>query len=117
MPEAAATPTDQRGPNRPATQPTNGAPNGVQPNATASRIAMTRPRIAGSVEICIKLLDVLAKVRAETPITASAAAKNQTLGIRAATPQASPNTAAPEKRCRKCGRSRPATKSEPATVP
>ena len=51
-PAAAPTPSAQRGPNRSATQPTMGAPIGVPPSAMARKIAITRPRIAGSVESC-----------------------------------------------------------------
>src|SRR6202166_903944 len=54
-PEAAPRPNAQRGPNLSATQPTIGAPIGVQPMAIARRIAMTRPRMAGSVDRCIRL--------------------------------------------------------------
>ena len=76
-PEAAPTPSAQRGPKRSATQPTIGAPIGVQPSAMARRIAITRPRIAGSVESCIRLLVELVKVRADTPMTTSATPNSQ----------------------------------------
>jgi len=42
-----------------ATQPTTGAPIGVPPSAMPTRSAITRPRIAGSVESCIRLFVVL----------------------------------------------------------
>src|SRR4051812_3200548 len=57
-PEAAPTPRAQRGPRWSATQPTIGAPMGVPPRATATRNAITRPRMAGSVDNCIRLLVV-----------------------------------------------------------
>ena len=76
-PEAAPTPSDQRGPSVSATQPTTGAPMGVPPSAIASRIAITRPRIAGAVPSCSRLFVELAKVSADTPITISAAPNDQ----------------------------------------
>jgi len=74
-PDAAPTPSDQRGPKLLATHPTIGAPIGVPPSATATRNAITRPRIGGSVESCIRLFVVLVKVRAAVPMTTSAPAK------------------------------------------
>ena len=76
-PAAAPTPSDHRGPATSATQPTTGAPIGVPPSATASRKAITLPRIAGSVESCMRLLLVLVNVSAAAPITISAAANVQ----------------------------------------
>jgi hypothetical protein len=55
--------------------PTIGAPIGVPPSPMATRSAVTRPRMAGSVEICMRLFVVL--VKADTPIMTSAPAKNQ----------------------------------------
>ena len=68
-PAAAPTPSAQRGPNRSAIQPTIGAPIGVPPSAMARRIAITRPRMAGSVDSCIRLLLELVMVSADTPMT------------------------------------------------
>ena len=76
-PAAAPTPSAQRGPNRSATQPTIGAPIGVPPSAMARRIAITRPRMAGSVESCTRLLLELVKVCAETPMTTRARPNSQ----------------------------------------
>lgn len=76
-PEAASMPRAQRGPYGPATQPTIGAPIGVLPSAIPTRSAITRPRMAGSVESCIRLFVVLVKVNAATPMTTSSPAKNQ----------------------------------------
>ena len=76
-PDAAPTPSAQRGPKLLATHPTIGAPIGVPPSATPTRSAITRPRMAGSVESCIRLFVVLLKVSAATPMTTSAPAKNQ----------------------------------------
>ena len=59
-------PSAQRGPNWSATQPTIGEPIGVQPKAIARRIAITRPRIEGSVDSCIRLLVEFENVSAET---------------------------------------------------
>jgi len=70
-PAAAPTPSAQRGPNRSAIPPTIGAPIGVPPSAMAIRIAITRPRMAGSVASCIRLLLELVMVRADTPMTTS----------------------------------------------
>src|SRR5580700_11616930 len=96
-PEAAPRPNAQRGPNLSATQPTIGAPIGVQPSAIARRIAITRPRIAGSVESCIRLLVELVNVNADTPMMTSAIPKNQALGAIAARAQPSPKIADPIK--------------------
>ena len=76
-PEAAPTASAHRGPKWSATQPTTGAPSGVPPRATATRIAITRPRISGSVESCIRLLVPLVKVSVVTPMTTRAPAKTQ----------------------------------------
>ncbi len=56
-PAAAAMARDQRGPKVSAAQPTMGAPMGVPPTAMARRIAMTRPRMAGSVVSWMVLFD------------------------------------------------------------
>jgi hypothetical protein len=72
IPDAAATPSAQRGPNVSATHPTIGAPTGVPPNAMASRIAITRPRMPGSVDVCTRLLVDVVKVCAAIPMTTSA---------------------------------------------
>src|SRR5258707_7210853 len=116
-PEAAPRPNAQRGPNLSATQPTIGAPIGVQPKAIASRIAMTRPRIMGSVDNCIRLLVEFVNVKADTPMMTSATPKNHALGAIAANVQPSPNIAAPTSSSAKRGFSRPAASSAPATVP
>ena len=60
---------------------------GVPPSAIASRIAITRPRIAGSVPSCSRLLVELANVSADTPISISAAPNSQYVGISAASVQ------------------------------
>ncbi len=75
-PAAAATPSAQRGPNLSATQPTTGAAKGVPPNAIAKKIAITRPRMAGSVDSCMVLFVVVVMVCADTLITTSARPKN-----------------------------------------
>jgi hypothetical protein len=50
---------------------------GVPPSAIASRIATTRPRIAGSVDICTMLFTVVVKVCADTPMRTRAKPKSQ----------------------------------------
>jgi hypothetical protein len=67
----------ERGRKLSATQPTIGAPIGVPPSAMLTRSAITLPRMAGSVESCIRLFVVFAKVRADAPMMTSAPAKNQ----------------------------------------
>src|SRR5260370_17912057 len=94
-PEAAPRPNAQGGPDLSATQPTIGAPIGVQPKAIASRIAMTRPRIMGSVDNCIRLLVEFVNVKADTPMMTSATPKNHALGASTANVQPSPNIPAP----------------------
>ena len=54
-----------------------GAPIGVVPSAMPSRKAITRPRIAGSVDSWIRLFDVFVNVRPATPVSASAAANQK----------------------------------------
>src|SRR5258708_4839010 len=76
-PAAAPTPSDQRGPKWSATHPTIGAPMGVAPRAIANRMAITRPRITGSVANCIRLLVELLKVSADTPMITSMAPNSQ----------------------------------------
>ena len=76
-PDAAPTPSAQRGPNLSAIHPTKGAPIGVPPSAMAMRSAITRPRMDGSVESCIRLLVALVRVKAATPITTRAPANSQ----------------------------------------
>src|ERR1700722_9987915 len=89
-PDAAARLSDQRAPNRSATQPTIGAPIGAQPSAIGSRIAITRPRMAGAVDNCIRLLVELVSVRADTPMMTSAMANSAALGASAASVQPNP---------------------------
>src|SRR6202022_2799973 len=116
-PEAAPRPNAQRGPNLSATQPTIGAPIGVQPSAIARRIAMTRPRITGSVDNCIRLLVEFEKVKAETPMITRAQPNSQVSGAIAASVQPNPKIAAPTTSSAKRGFSRPAASSAPAIVP
>jgi hypothetical protein len=75
--ESAPMPSDHLGPKWLATHPTMGAPIEVSPSATATRVAITRPRMFGSVECCIMLFVAFVKVRAATPITARAAANHR----------------------------------------
>ena len=49
----------------------------MPPSATASKIAMTRPRIMGSVVNCTVLAAVVVSVCADTPTTTSAAPNDQ----------------------------------------
>ena len=72
-----ATRRTDRGPHVCAIQPRTGAPIGVPPTATATRKAMTLPRIAGSLANCMKLLVDVVKVTAAAPISTSAAPKSQ----------------------------------------
>src|SRR5262245_45243184 len=67
----------QRGPNASAIWPTTGDPNGAPPRKAATRSAVTRPRMAASVEVCMKVLLALSTVIAEAPIGTSATANNQ----------------------------------------
>ena len=76
-PEAAPAPSAQRGPKWSAIQPTIGAPTSVPPSATPTLSAITRPRICGSVESCIRPLVALPKVSVAAPMTASVAANAQ----------------------------------------
>ena len=76
-PAVAPTRSDQRGPKWSATQPTSGAPIGVPPRVIASRIAITRPRMTGSVANCIRLLVELLKVSADTPMITSVTPNSQ----------------------------------------
>src|SRR6202047_2549106 len=92
-PEAAPRPNAQRGPNLAATPPTIGAPIGVQPTAIARRIAMTRPRMTGSVDNCIKLFVEFENVKADTPMMTRAMPNSQLLGATAADAQPSPKIA------------------------
>ena len=57
-----------------------GAPMGVPPSAMASRIATTRPRIAGSVDSCTMLFTVVVKVCADTPMSTSARPEKPVVG-------------------------------------
>ena len=56
---------------------------------------MTRPRIAGSVDSCIRLFVELVKVRVDTPMTTSAAPNSQAFGVIAANAKPAPKIAAP----------------------
>src|SRR5262245_55819936 len=67
----------QRGPNTSAIWPTTGEPNGAPPRKAATRSAVTRPRTAASVEVCMKVLLALGTVIAEAPIGTSATANSQ----------------------------------------
>ena len=78
---------------------------------------MTRPRIAGSVESCIRLIVELVKVRTDTPMTTSATPNSQTLGMIAAKAKPIPKDRGAASRSPKRGFSRPAASSAPATVP
>jgi ubiquinone/menaquinone biosynthesis C-methylase UbiE len=57
--------------------PTTGEPNGAPPRKAATRSAVTRPRTAASVEVCMKVLLALSTVIAEAPIGTSATANSQ----------------------------------------
>lgn len=116
-PEAAPIPSAQRGPNLSATQPTIGAPIGVQPIAIARRIAMTRPRMTGAVDSCMRLFVEFVKVNADAPTMTRAMPNSHALGITAAKAQPNPKVAAPTDRSAKRGFSRPAARRAPATVP
>src|SRR3984893_2366153 len=116
-PEAAPRPNAQRGPNLSATQPTIGAPIGVQPSAIARRIAMTRPRITGSVDNCIRLLVEFEKVKAETPMITRAQQNSQVSMLLDVSVHPNQKTAAPTTSSAKRGFSRPAASSAPAIVP
>src|SRR5580700_4629179 len=116
-PEAAAMPSAQRGPYTSATQPTMGAPIGVQPKATARRIAITRPLMAGSVDNCIKLFVELAKVSADTPMTTRARPNSQYVGASAAIVQPKPKKAAPIHSRDILGLGRRAARRAPVTDP
>src|SRR5262249_37048839 len=67
----------QRGPNTSAIWPTTGQPNGAPPRKAATRSAVTRPRTAAWVEVCMKVLLALRTVIADAPIGTSATANSQ----------------------------------------
>src|SRR5580698_11129531 len=94
-----------------------GAPIAVPPSATLTRIAITRPRMVGLVESCIMLFVAVVKVRAATPITASAAANHQYPGENAASEQPIPNHPEPRSSDANVGLSRPANRNAPLMVP
>ncbi len=95
-----------------------GAPIGVPPITIATRSAVTRPRMPGSVDSCIRLFEVLVMVSEAMPVTTSSiAAKIQKPGESAAQAQPSANIAEPDSRVRRLGCSRPAATKAPAMVP
>jgi hypothetical protein len=102
---------------RSATQPTIGAPIGVQPKAIARRIAITRPRIAGSVESCIRLLVELEKGQRRHADDDQRHAEQPGVGRDRGQRAAEPEDRGAEQQQPKCGFSRPAASSAPAMVP
>ncbi len=70
----APIPSDQRAPNTVATQPISGAPMGVPPCSTTMYTASTRPRITGSVESWMLVLQAFMKVSEASPTGTSATA-------------------------------------------
>lgn len=64
-----------RGPD--AERPAGAEMIGVPPSAMPMRSAITRPRMDGAVESCIRLLVALVRVKVATPITTSAPAKSR----------------------------------------
>ena len=110
-------PSAQRGPKVSATQPTIGAPKGVPPEAMAKNIAITRPRIAGSVDSCTVLFAVVVKVCADTPMITRTRANSQWLGMMAARAQETPKMAAATKSSAVWGLLRLAARSAPTTDP
>ena len=80
-------------------------------------MAITRPRIAGSVESCIRLLLVLVKVSAATPMTTSAMREQPVTGAICRERAAEPEDGGADQQILNLGFSRPAPSSAPAMVP
>ena len=78
---------------------------------------MTRPRMTGGVESCIRLLVALTKVIPDTPMMASASPNSHALGMIAASAKPIPNIVAPRGKIPNRGLSRPAASSAPTSVP
>ena len=70
------TPMDHRAPNVSATQPTNGEPSGVAPRKTIRYRDITRPRIAGVVDICRVAFAAVSIVRDARPTGMQASANS-----------------------------------------
>lgn len=116
-PDSAPTPSDHRGPHVSDTQPAMGAPIGVPPRVTASRMAMTLPRMAWSVVSWIRLLAVVVSVCEATPTATRTRANNQKVGAMAASPSPIPKTAEPASSRARRGRDRRAASRAPITDP
>jgi hypothetical protein len=93
---AAAPPSSRpaRGPAASASQPTSGAPIGVEPRNTTEYSAITRPRSAGPAPSCSDELTPAAKVTLAMPSGTSASAWSVSVGASAASSWAAPKSAA-----------------------
>ena len=102
---------------RPASQPTNGAPIGVEPRNTTEYSAITRPRIAGSTASCSVEFTPAAKVTVTIPSGTSAAICSGSVGAAAAASISTPNAAAAHTSSRESTRPRAPAASAPSTEP
>jgi len=116
---AAAAPASRplRGPATSASQPTAGAPIGVEPRKTTEYSAITRPRIAGSTASWSEELTPAAKVTLAAPSGSSASTCSGRVGASATSSSASANAVAAATRRRGDTRPRALAASAPDTEP
>lgn len=119
MSRAAAPPSTRpaRGPDVSASQPTSGAPIGVDPRKTTEYRAITRPRSASGAPSCSDELTPAAKVTLAAPSGTSVAACASSVGAAAAASSETPKSAEAPTSSAGLTRARAPATSAPATEP
>jgi hypothetical protein len=119
VPSAASAPSTRpaRGPYSCASQPTSGAPIGVEPRNTTEYSDITRPREGPSAASCSEEFTPAANVTLAAPSGARTSACASSVGAAAAASSAAPNSSAEPASSRGVTRLRAPAASAPQTEP